>query len=249
MKFFLSFICTLLVQILPAQSVHQLRREGDKQYNQSKYREAEQEYRKATEQKTNDPALQYNLGNSMYQQGNYEAAEPVFDQASKTAKTSNQQADALHNLGNTYLKQHKFREAVEAYENSLRARPGDPDTKVNLQIARKKLRQQEQEQKEQQQQNQQNPNDQKQPQGQQPNEKQPNGNPEPKQPPQQPGDQQPPPQQEQQKNQQENSTGRMTPEQARRLLETAVAPADKRNARKYRELEPGKHYVKPKKDW
>ena len=33
------------------------------------------------------------------------------------------------------------------------------------------------------------------------------------------------------------------------LLETAVAPEDKQNARKYREMEPGKHRVKPKKDW
>ena len=41
----------------------------------------------------------------------------------------------------------------------------------------------------------------------------------------------------------------MTREQARRLLETAVAPEDQRNARKYRELDPGKHQVKPKKDW
>ena len=51
--------------------------------------------------------------------------------------------------GSDISKQEKFKEASEAYENSLRLRPGDPESKMNLQYAKQKL-------KEQQQQNQQN---------------------------------------------------------------------------------------------
>ena len=133
-----------LAQALTAQSAHALQREADRQYSKSNYREAEQGYRQAGEKKANDPALLYNTGNAVYQQGNYAAAEPFFEKAAKTAKEPAKRADALHNLGNAYLKQQKFREAVDAYENSLRQRPGDPETKVNLQLAKKKLQQQQQ---------------------------------------------------------------------------------------------------------
>ena len=236
-KFGLLLTGCLVAQILPSQSAHQHRREGDRQYQESNYKAAEKAYRQAGEKK-NDPTLQFNTGNAIYQQGNYAAAEPFFDQAAKTVKDPNKQADAYHNLGNAYLKQQKLEEAVNAYENSLRARPGDPDTKVNLQLAKKKLRQKQQNKQNQNQQDQQDQNQDQQDQQQ-------------NQQPQQPGDQQP--QQQEQQNQQNpnqpNNQGRLSPEEARQLLETAVAPADKQNARKYREQEPGKHQVKPKKDW
>ncbi len=233
----------LLAQTLPAQSAHSLQRKADREYSKSNYRDAEQAYRQAGEKKANDPALLYNTGNAVYQQGNYAASEPFFEKAAKTAKEPAKRADALHNLGNAYLKQQKFREAVDAYENSLRQRPGDPETKVNLQLAKKKLQQQQQQQQQnqqdqqqnndqqnQQQQDQQQQNDQNQ---QQQNQQQ--SNEQPQQPDQQPREQQ--------------ADGRMTPEQAKRLLETAVAPEDRRNAKKYREQEPGKYQVRPKKDW
>ena len=65
---------------------------------------------------------------------------------------------------------------------------------------------------------------------------------------QQPNEQPQQPDQQQQQ-QQQQPDGRMTPEQAKRLLETAVAPEDRRNAKKYREQEPGKHQTRKKKDW
>lgn len=238
-KYSFFIVILLLAQTLPAQSAHSLQREADRQYSKSNYREAEQGYRKAGEKKANDPALLYNTGNAIYQQGNYAASEPFFEKAAQAAKEPAKQADALHNLGNAYLKQQKYREAIDAYENSLRQRPGDPETKVNLQLAKKKLQQQQQQQQQQDQQNQQQNNDQQdQQQQQQNNQDQQQQNQQPQQPNEQP--QQP---------QQQQSDGRMTPEQAKRLLETAVAPEDRRNAKKYREQEPGKHQVRPKKDW
>jgi len=239
-KYSFFIVLLSLAQPVPAQSAHKLQREGDRQYSKSNYRDAEQAYRQASEKKAGDPDLQYNTGNAIYQQGNFAASEPFFDQAAKTAKAPAKRADALHNLGNAYLKQQKFREAVDAYENSLRLRPGDPETKVNLQLAKKKLQQQQQAQQNQQNQNQQQQNNDQQDQQQQP---QPNQD---QQQEQQPGEQ---PQQPDQKPQQQQADGRMTPEQAKRLLETAVAPEDQRNAKKYREQEAGKYQVRPKKDW
>jgi len=224
---------------LPAQSAHQYMRQGDRHYERSNYKDAEQAYRNAAGKKQNDPVISYNSGNAAYKQGNFTDAQKWFDQAAQSAADPDLQANALHNLGNTFLKQQKYQEAVNAYQRSLRLRPGDPETKVNLQLAKKKW--QEQQARDQQPNQQQNPSSgqQNQQQQQQPNPAQAN-----QQTPASPPQNQSPEQAGQQP-----SEGQMTREQARRLLETAVAPEDQRNARKYRELDPGKHQVKPKKDW
>ncbi len=242
-KYMFLLLTGALAPVLSAQSAHQWLREGDRHYERGNYKDAEQAYRRAAEEKTGDPGVAYNTGNAVYKQGNYAEAEKLFDQSARQSKDPAQQADALHNLGNTFFKQQKYDAAIQAYENSLRLRPGDAATKVNLQMARKKR----QEQAEQQKQNQQNPNQQNQNQQQNPSDQQQNQQPNPPQQPQdQPGS---PPNQPQPQPEQQPSEGKMSPEQARRLLETAVAPEDQRNARKYREQEPGKHQVKPKKDW
>lgn len=234
--------------LLPAQTAHHFQRKGDEQYKNSKYREAEEAYRQAEKRKWEDPEINYNLGNAVYRQGHYDASEKLFQQSAVQTKDSALKADALHNLGNSLLLQHKYREAVDAYQNSLRLRPGEAETKANLQLAKKKLKQQQEQEKS-------NPNPQQQPQN-QPNQN-PNQQPKPnqQQPQQQPQQQQNPSQQPQQQNQQnqqeqeQQSDGKLTREQARRLLETAVGPADQKNARKYRELDPGRHQPRPGKDW
>jgi tetratricopeptide (TPR) repeat protein len=236
---FFAFLLVPAGKCVLAQSAHQLLRQGDREYQNAKYREAEEAYRQAGQKKANDPAVQYNTGNAIYQQGNYAASESYFEQAAKTAKEPAVRADAFHNLGNTFFKQQKYKEALNAYENSLRLRPGDVDTKVNLQMAKKKWQQQQEQQKKQEQQEQpQNQPQQDQSSGQQ---QQPNENQKQEQPQQ--------PQEQPQQPEEQPSDGSMTREQARRLLETAVGPEDQKNARKYRELDPGKHKTQPKKDW
>lgn len=219
-----------------AQSARQLQREGDRQYQDAHYREAEEAYRQAAQKKQNDPIVRYNTGNAVYQQGNYAASENYFDQTTREAKDPDMRADAFHNLGNAYFKQQKFKEAIDAYQNSLRLRPGDPDTKVNLQMAKKKWQKQQQEQQKQQEQQQNQPQNQPDDQQNQPEQSQN----QPQQPQQQPQNKQ---------QEEQTSDGSMTREQARRILETAVDPQDQKNARKYRELDPGQHKTRPAKDW
>ena len=58
-----------------AQSSGKLIKEGNKQYQQKKYTEAEVDYRKSLEKKDNPFIGNYNLGNTYYQQGKYEEAK------------------------------------------------------------------------------------------------------------------------------------------------------------------------------
>src|SRR5262245_12234930 len=239
---FLALMFPAFITPLSSQSSHKMLRNGDEQYDHEHYKEAEKPYRDAADLKYGDPMAQYNLGNALYQQGNWEDAATRFQQAVKTAPDAMFKADAFHNLGNAQLKQQKYKEAVEAYENSLRLRPGDAETKQNLQMAKKKLREEQQrQQQEQQKQNQQQDQQQQQSQEQQENQQK-------DQSPQQDQPQQPnegPPQQEQKPNNQQ----KLKKEEARRLLETAIGPEDQKNARKYREQRQQPRSSGKEKDW
>lgn len=229
---------------LSAQSAHKSLRKGDSEYDLEHYKNAEKHYLNATDLKYGDPTAAYNLGNAFYQQGNWDDAAKRFEQAARSAPDATFKADALHNLGNAYLKQNKFKEAVEEYENSLRLRPGDADTKQNLQMAKKKLK--EEQQRQQQEQKQKN-QEQKQPQDQQNQQ----NDQKPKQEQQQQGQSQQQPNEGQPQHQRptKESEQRMKKEEAKRLLETAIGPEDQKNARKYREQRRQPKPSGKEKDW
>lgn len=254
---FLAVLCLLTCAPLHAQTTYESLRDGDAAYDRSNYSKAEPHYRRVTEKEPSNWNAAYNLGNALYQQGKYEEAGKIFEKAVVNAPDTRTKADALHNAGNALLKQNKFKEAAKAYENSLRLRPGDADTKMNLQMAKKKDQQEQQRQQQEQQQqnqeqnkqdsnqqnqNQQNQNQQQQnQQNQQQNQQQsqPNSN-QKNTPPQQPQQQQESPSQQRQ---------RMKEEEARRLLETSIGPDDKKNARKYRSAQQRKRPAVGRKDW
>jgi Ca-activated chloride channel homolog len=231
---------------LSAQATHTPLRQGDRAYDRTQYKEAEKHYRIAADRDMGNSKAVYNLGNTLYQQGNFEDAAQRFQQVASIEKDPATKADALHNLGDAFLKQRKFKEAVRAYEESLRNRPADPGTKQNLQMAKKKLKEEEQKEKEQQQKNQQQNQDPNQaPQPNQPNQPDKQQN-QPNQPNQDPQGQPQSPKNEQQK---ELDAQKLKKEDAKRLLETAVGPDDRKNAQKYRATQQQNKPKGSKKDW
>jgi Ca-activated chloride channel homolog len=231
-----------------AQSAHGALLKGDRQFGRENYKEAEKQYRIAADLDYSNPKALYNLGNALYQQGKWEDAAERFDLAAKNYKEPKGRAHALHNLGNAMLKQRKFQDAVDAYENSLRFNPGDAETKMNLQMARKML-QKEQAQQKQQQQQQQNQQQDQQQQNQQDQQGQKPSN-QPNKPEQKPGgQQQQQPSQPSKQQKQEQQAARLKQAEAQRLLETAVGPEDQRNAKKYRSAQQQNKPKSSKKDW
>lgn len=227
------------------QSAHKLLRKGDEAFDWERYKDAERHYRDAADLHYGDPQAAYNLGNALYQQGKWEDAEARFGQAARTATDRNFKADALHNLGNALLKQGKYKEAVDAYENSLRLRPGDAGSKQNLQMAKKKLKKEEENQKPQSKEEDQ-PNQQQQP---PPSQQEQNQQPQPPQNELQNQPKQQPNQGQQQEQQPPESPQKLKKEEARRLLETAIGPEDQKNAKKYREQRQQPQRSDRRKDW
>ncbi|MCD6331640.1 MAG: tetratricopeptide repeat protein [Bacteroidales bacterium] len=228
----------------PGQQTRKSIREGNRQYKNEKYDQAEIAYRKAL----NDTQLKniagFNLGDALYRQKNYKDAGNQFDAIAQMHHSPDDAAKAYHNLGNSLLQAGQIRESIEAYKNALRQKPDDMDTKYNLAYARYLLKKQEQ-QKQKQKQKQQNKNqDQKKNQDKQQNQNQ-NQN-----------QQQQQQQQQQQNNQkQPNNQNRkpqkaikISPRDAMRLL-AALANDEKKVQEKVKKEKAKANRVRTLKDW
>lgn len=100
---------------------------------------AEAFYRKAIAKDPGNAEAKYNLGNLYY---NKEITGQALDRhrdAATTAEEKPLKHDAFHNQGNSFMKQKKYSEAVEAYKQSLRNNPNDEETRYNLALAKKML--------------------------------------------------------------------------------------------------------------
>jgi Ca-activated chloride channel homolog len=150
---YLRVLCALVVFIfflfnpLSAQQNKKAIIEGNKNYENKKYNDAEKEYKKALQQNRNEYISTFNLGNTYYQQGKYEEAANQFQSLTHQPVTKDSMARVYHNLGNSLLKQKKFEESISAYKNGLKNNPDDEQTRYNLSYAQKMLKQQQQQQK------------------------------------------------------------------------------------------------------
>ncbi len=166
----------LMATLLPfGGPAHRKTEEGNREYDAQEYEEALRLYTEAQVELPEAPELLYDIGNVLYRRGDYDGAEEAWRKAQETASPS-LQPDIAHNLGNARFRKQEFQEAADAYRQSLKLRPGDLDTKRNLELAARRLQeQQKQEEPSPQQQDQEKDEDQKQdnqPQEQQQDEKQ-----------------------------------------------------------------------------
>jgi len=136
------------------QAAHNLLQSGDMSYDAESYNTAETEYRKSIDE-SSSVKEHYNLGNSLYKQGNRaEEAVNAFQKAATEATDPLVKSKAYHNMGNALMQAGDLKEATKAYKNALRNNPQDKDSQYNLAQAMRALRQQQQQ--EQQQENQEN---------------------------------------------------------------------------------------------
>lgn len=119
---------------------------GNSEYKEGNFQEAEKEYRKALMEKPGYAKGTFNLGDAMYEQENYEESNKLFTEITEHVTNTSQKSAAYYNLGNSYMKENKFKESIEEFKNSLRLNPADANAKYNLEYARKKLKEQQQQQ-------------------------------------------------------------------------------------------------------
>ncbi len=102
--FLVLFLGFMLCQDLMAQSELKLLRNGNNDYKNGKFNEAEIKYRKALEKNNKNYKTLYNLGSALYKQNNYKEAVNVLNELSEKQLDDNIRSKVYHNLGNALLK-------------------------------------------------------------------------------------------------------------------------------------------------
>lgn len=181
-------------------------RKGNRLFKDSVYVDSEINYRKALEVNPKSTVASYNLANTLMQQNKLKEAMEQYVAASRIEKDKKNLAQIYHNMGVIFHSQKDYAKAVEAYKESLRNNPKDDETRYNLALAQKMLKDQQQNQNNQNQNQDKNQEQQKQDQKQQEQQKQDQ---------QQNQNQQQPPQQDKKDNQ-------MSKENAEQLLNSVM---------------------------
>jgi len=133
--------------------------EGNQQAESKEFNEAEMAYRRALSKAPEKPEALYNLGNTHFEEQDFDEAKQRYFQTQKFTENKFSKQQAFHNLGNVFMKQKDYAKAVEAYKNALRNNPEDEETRYNYALA-KELLKKEQDQQNQDQQDQQNEDEQ-----------------------------------------------------------------------------------------
>jgi len=132
----------LFASTIQAQNERKDIRKGNKAFRQQNYVQAEVDYRKATAKNGRNPQAIYNLGCAFMAQQKDSSAVVQFENASKIETNPKRKAMAFHNIGVICQKKQLFSEAIEAYKESLRNNPSDNETRYNLELCKRQLKNQ-----------------------------------------------------------------------------------------------------------
>jgi Ca-activated chloride channel homolog len=223
---------------------------------------AEAAYREAIATNPEEDTGKYNLGTAYYDKEMNDVAMSRFKQAAAVADTKSDKHKVFHNLGNTFMNEKLYKEAVESYKNALRNNPKDEETRYNYALAKELLEEQEKngggddnkenqedKQEEEKKENQDNENNKKdkedgdqkneQNKGEEQDKKEGNEN-EDKGKPEEPKDKK--------QQQQPTEPGKLSPQQVKNLLE-AMNNEEKKVQEKINAKKQKGTKVKPEKDW
>jgi len=143
---------------------------GNRYFKQQKYDEALEKYRDAQIDDPESGQVHFNIGDALYRKEKYDEAMQEFNSATNSRDVA-LQSKAYYNIGNCQFRLGNFADAILYYKKALEMNPKDEDAKYNIELARKKLKEeidkqknkkdQKQEQKQQNKQGQNNKKDEK----------------------------------------------------------------------------------------
>ena len=212
------FLLGIPESVFSQKQVRKELRNGNKEYRQEKYTEAEISYRKALEANARSTDAAYNLGNSLFKQGKKPEALEQYQAAVSVETDKKKLADSWHNIGNVFMAEKDYKKSVDAYKQSLRNNPKDNETRYNLALAQKLLEDQENQEQNQEQNQDQNQDQQEKEKEQQQNQEQ---NQEQQQDQQQQEQEQQQNQQQEQQQQQQNPN-EMSKQSAEQILDAMM---------------------------
>lgn len=140
MRNIIVLILLTIASVAYAQNDRDFIRSGNRLYRNKSFDKAEVEYRKAVSANAENPQAVYNLGCSMMMQQKDSVAIQHFERASKLETNKLRRAKSNHNIGVIFQNHKMYDKAIEAYKQALRDNPNDDETRYNLALCKKLLK-------------------------------------------------------------------------------------------------------------
>jgi len=126
---------------------------GIDHYNNNEFEKARQYYESILIDRNDDPAANFGLGATAFQQQDYAAAMKGFETALGT-DNDKLKSSAYYNMANILAQNQRLEESLAFFRKSLELNPSDLDAKINYELIKFQLQQQQQQQNQDQNQNQ-----------------------------------------------------------------------------------------------
>ena len=118
---------------------------GIDHYNNNEFEKARQYYESILIDRNDDPAANFGLGSTAFQQQDYAAAMKGFETALGT-DNDKLKSSAYYNMANILAQNQRLEESVAFFRKSLELNPSDLDAKINYELIKFQLQQQQQNQ-------------------------------------------------------------------------------------------------------
>ena len=138
-KYLIAIAMALSFVTASAQTDEKLIRKGNRFYKRGNYTEAEIQYKKALDVRPNNAHAQFNVGDALFAQENYDAAFEAFQKVVEMSPDAKLKSNAVFNMGNCLLVQGKYYDAFNVYKTSLKLNPENADALYNLEYCRAHL--------------------------------------------------------------------------------------------------------------
>ena len=145
------YVCVALMLLMSVSAFAQKAerdyiRKGNRAFKDSVFVDAEVDYRKALDANPNSTIARFNLGNTLLWQNKAQEAMNEFADAARIEKDKGRKAQIFHNMGVIFHTTKEYEKAIEMYKEALRNNPSDDETRYNLALAQKMLKDQQQNQ-------------------------------------------------------------------------------------------------------
>ena len=117
-------------------------RQGNKLYRSQKWAQAETQYRKAISKNAKNTQALYNLGCALMMQQKDSMAMVQYQHAAQEETNVLRRSKSYHNMGVIMQNHREYAKAIECYKMALRCNPQDNETRYNLALCKKLLKNQ-----------------------------------------------------------------------------------------------------------
>ena len=138
---------SLVTSYADNRQARKLIRQGNSHYRNNKHRDAQVSYLKAVNADSTDARAQYNLATSMFpepwktvKKEQVDTMTQTLIKAAELEQNPFRKAQAYHNTGVLYQNAKEFKLAIEAYKEALRNNPNDDETRYNLVLCQRQLK-------------------------------------------------------------------------------------------------------------